>query len=144
MTLVNSGNRQEAAEAPDAAAQLTGLRKAALLFAQWTDEEAAMVLPELRPRELERLTVELVRLRNIDVAVVDDDLNELHGLMRAGRVHGSGGEGFARDVLAAAIDPDKADDFLARLNVVYTEVPFASLRNTDVRHLVTFLEDEHP
>jgi flagellar motor switch protein FliG len=66
-----------------------------------TNEEAAMVLPELRPRELERLTAEPVRLRNIDVAVVDDVLNEFHGLIRAGRAYGSGGEDFARDVLAA-------------------------------------------
>jgi flagellar motor switch protein FliG len=28
--------------------------------------------------------------------------------------------------------------------VVYTELPFASLRNSDVRQLVTFLKDEHP
>jgi flagellar motor switch protein FliG len=143
MTLVDSGNPQES-DAPGAAGQLTGLRKAALLFSQLTNEEAALVLPELRPREVERLTAELVKLRNIEVAVVDEVLTEFRGLMRAGRAYGSGGEDFARDVLAAAMGPDKAEDFLARLNVVYAEVPFASLRNTDVRQLVTCLKDEHP
>jgi flagellar motor switch protein FliG len=51
---------------------------------------------------------------------------------------------FAREILAAGLGEDKAEGILARLNVVYTEVPFASLRNVDVRQLVTFLKDEHP
>src|SRR3954451_6916157 len=104
---------------------MTGLRKAAMLVAQLTKKEAAMILPRLRPREVERLTAELVRLRDIDVASVDDVLNEFHDLIRAGRAD-SGGKDVAREVLAAAMGADKADDFLARLGAVYAEVPFAS------------------
>src|SRR5690348_6755949 len=114
MTLVDPSNRHES-EAPGAAPQVAGLRKAALLLAQLTKEEAAMLLPELRPREVERLTAELMRLRDIDAADVDAVLNEFHDLIRAGRAYGSGGEEFAREVLAAAMGPDKAEDFLARL-----------------------------
>jgi flagellar motor switch protein FliG len=132
------------AELSPSTPRLPGLRKAALLFAQLSTEEAAKLLPELRPREVERLTGELVKLRPVDVSLVDDVLREFHGLMRAGQAYGSGGEEFARDILVAAMGPDKADDLFARLNVVYAEVPFASLRNADVRQLVTFLKDEHP
>jgi flagellar motor switch protein FliG len=125
-------------------APLSGLRKAALLLAQLSKEEAGVLLAALRPREVERVTAELVRLRGVDLAVVDDVLAEFHGLMRAGHAYGSGGADFAREILAAAMGPDKAEDLLARLNVAYTEVPFSSLRNADVRQLVTFLKDEHP
>jgi flagellar motor switch protein FliG len=57
---------------------------------------------------------------------------------------GRGGVEFAREILAAGLGDDKAEGILSRLNVVYTEVPFASLRNADTRQLVTFLKDEHP
>ena len=132
------------AEPPTSHTELPGLRKAAVLFAQLSKEEAAKLLPELRPREVERLTAELVELRGVDGAVVDDVLAEFHGLMRADRAYGSGGEEFARDVLIAAMGEDRADDVLARLTMAYAEVPFSSLRNADVRQLVTFLKGEHP
>jgi flagellar motor switch protein FliG len=51
---------------------------------------------------------------------------------------------FAREILAAGLGEDKAEGILARLNVVYTEVPFSALRSADTRQLVTFLKDEHP
>ena len=124
--------------------ELPGLRKAAVFLAQLSKEEAGAVLKELRPSEVEKLTTELMRLQGVDAADVDEVLNEFHTLMQARRFVGTGGVDFAREVLAAGLGAEKADGILSRLNVVYTELPFASLRNSDVRQLVTFLKDEHP
>ncbi len=123
--------------------QLPGLRKAAVFLAQMTKEEAGILLAKLRPREVEALTRELMRLGSVEPADVDGVLEEFHGLMTAQRFVGRGGVEFAREILAAGLGEDKAEGILSRLNVVYTEVPFASLRNADVRQLVTFLKDEH-
>src|SRR3954447_17865141 len=124
--------------------EMPGLRKAALFLAQLSKEEAGAVLAELRPSEVEKLTGELMRLQGVDANDVEDVLNEFHHLMQARQFVGTGGLEFAREVLAAGLGEEKADGILSRLNVVYTEVPFASLRNADVRQLVTFLKDEHP
>jgi flagellar motor switch protein FliG len=124
--------------------ELPGLRKAAVFLAQLSKEEAGAVLAQLRPSEVEKLTSELMRLQGVDGADVDDVLSEFHSLMQARRFVGTGGIEFAREVLAAGLGEEKADGILSRLNVVYTELPFASLRNSDVRQLVTFLKDEHP
>jgi flagellar motor switch protein FliG len=144
MTVVDLTEAALPDDSSAAVASVPGLRKAALFLAQLSKEEAGVLLAELGPGEVERLTGELVQLRPVDVSVVDDVMSEFHGLMRAGQAYGSGGEEFARQVLAAAMGPDKADDLLARINIVYTELPFSSLRNADVRQLVTFLKDEHP
>src|SRR4051794_20714150 len=96
-----------AGSAPPRRPELPGLRKAALLLAQLSKDDAARLLTELRPREVERLTAELVKLPGVDVAVVDDVLAEFHGLMRADRAYGSGGEEFAREVLVAAMGEDR-------------------------------------
>jgi flagellar motor switch protein FliG len=124
--------------------ELPGLRKAAVFLAQMTKEEAGILLAKLRPREVESLTRELMRLGSVETEDVDQVMTEFHSLMTAQRFIGRGGVEFAREILAAGLGEDKAEGILSRLNVVYTEVPFASLRNADVRQLVTFLKDEHP
>src|SRR6478735_8263848 len=123
--------------------ELPGLRKAAVFLAQMSKEEAGVLLAKLRPREVESLTRELMRLGSVESEDVDHVLNEFHGMMTAQHFIGRGGVDFAREILAAGLGEDKAEGILSRLNVVYTEVPFASLRNADVRQLVTFLKDEH-
>jgi len=124
--------------------ELPGLRKAAVFLAQMSKEEAGILLGKLRPREVESITRELMRLGSVEPDDVDGVMTEFHGLMTAQRYVGRGGVDFAREILAAGLGEDKAEGILSRLNVVYTEVPFASLRNADVRQLVTFLKDEHP
>jgi flagellar motor switch protein FliG len=129
---------------PRARPAMPGVRKAAVFLAQMTREEAGAILAQLRPREVESVTRELMRLGAVQPDDVDGVLEEFHDLMAAQRFVGRGGVEFAREVLAAGLGEDRAGDILSRLNVVYTEVPFASLRNADVRQLVTFLKDEHP
>ena len=124
--------------------ELPGLRKAAVFLAQMSKEEAGVLLAKLRPREVEALTREIMKLGSVEPEDVDGVLSEFHQLMSAQRFVGRGGVDFAREILAAGLGEDKAEGILARLNIVYTEVPFASLRNADVRQLVTFLKDEHP
>jgi flagellar motor switch protein FliG len=124
--------------------ELPGLRKAAIFLAQLSKDEAGSLLGRLKPREVESLTRELMRLGSVETADVDDVMGEFHSLMTAQRWVGRGGVEFAREILSAGLGDDKAEGILSRLNVVYTEVPFAALRSADTRQLVTFLKDEHP
>ena len=124
--------------------EMAGVRKAAVFIAQLSKEDAGALMAKMRPREVELVTRELMKISAVDPDDVDGVLEEFHDLMTAQRFVGRGGVEFAREILAAGLGEDKADGILSRLNVVYTEVPFASLRNADVRQLVTFLKDEHP
>jgi flagellar motor switch protein FliG len=45
--------------------ELPGLRKAAVFLAQMSKEEAGILLSKLRPREVESLTRELMRLGSV-------------------------------------------------------------------------------
>ena len=53
---------------------LSGLRKAALLLAQMSREQAGAVMKELTPAEIDALTGELLRLKNVDPTDVEDVL----------------------------------------------------------------------
>jgi len=98
--------------------ELPGLRKAAVFLAQMSKEEAGILLAKLRPREVESLTRELMRLGSVEPDDVDGVLNEFHQMMTAQRFVGRGGVEFAREILAAGLGEDKAGDILSRLNVV--------------------------
>src|SRR3954447_13981581 len=113
-----------ATTAAPARPELPGPRKAAVFLAQMTKEEAGILLAKLRPREVESLTRELMRLNAVEPEDVDGVLNEFHQRMTAQRVVGPGGLVSPREGPAAGLGEDKPDAILSRLNVVYTEVPF--------------------
>ncbi|WNV75192.1 flagellar motor switch protein FliG [Geodermatophilus sp. DSM 44513] len=129
---------------PRPSQRTSGLRKAALFLAQMSTEEAGQIVAHLRPWDVEMLTAELVQLGAAESAEIDDVMHELHALLRGGQLYRSGGEEFTREILAAGFGSVRADELLARVNAAYTEMPFASLGNADVRQLATFLKDEHP
>ncbi|MBW8765661.1 MAG: flagellar motor switch protein FliG, partial [Geodermatophilales bacterium] len=52
-------------------AELPGLRKAAVFLAQMSKEEAGVLLAKLRPREVEAITRELMRLGSVELDDVD-------------------------------------------------------------------------
>ena len=56
--------------------ELPGLRKAAVVLAQMTKEEAGALLGKLRPREVEALTRELMKLNTVAPEDVDGVLSE--------------------------------------------------------------------
>src|SRR5437764_13425348 len=119
--LVGAGAPGALAAPGVAVKELPGLRKAAVFLAQMSKEEAGVLLAKLRPREVEAITRELMRLGSVEVEDVDDVMNEFHGLMTAQQFVGRGGVEFAREILAAGLGEDKAEGILPRLNVVYTE-----------------------
>ena len=88
--------------------ELPGLRKAAVFIAQLSKEEAGSLLAKMRPREVEMLTRELMKLGSVEPDDVDGVLEEFHDLMTAQRFVGRGGVEFAREILAAGLGEHKA------------------------------------
>ncbi|MEI4270707.1 flagellar motor switch protein FliG [Klenkia sp. LSe6-5] len=123
---------------------LSGLRKAALFLAQMTREEAGAVMAQLSPEEIDALTGELMRLKNVEPADIEDVLYEFHDRMVNAPMLGSGGIEFARQALTAGLGDAEAAAVLGRLQAVYEEPPFTSLRNADTRQLMSFVREEHP
>src|SRR5436309_15614529 len=97
------GNLPAPAAAPEPRSELPGLRKAAVFLAQMSKDEAGVLLSKLRPREVEAITRELMRLGSVEVPDVDAVMNEFHGLMTAQHFIGRGGVDFAREILAAGL-----------------------------------------
>jgi len=125
-------------------AEITGLRKAAVLLVQMGRESSARILSQLRDAEVEELTAEIVRLQTVDPQTAEAVLSEFHSMLVARRYVAQGGFAFAQEVLEASLGDARASEIMARLSAAIMEMPFQFLHRADPRQVLSFLQDEHP
>ncbi len=125
-------------------AQMTGLRKAAILLVQLGRDHSAAIMRSLREAEVEALTAEIARVESIDVDTLDDVLEEFQQLAKARKYYVQGGVSFAEEVLIATMGAEKAHEVMQRLTASLVEMPFEFLRQVDAKLILSYLQDEHP
>jgi flagellar motor switch protein FliG len=123
---------------------ISGLRKAAVLLIQMGKDDSSRIFPHLKETEVEELTAEIVKLGIVDSDLADEVLAEFHAMAKAHRYVGEGGMDYARELLEAALGPEKANEMVERLSSVFRDVPFGFLTKADPRQMLSFLQDEHP
>lgn len=122
---------------------MPGRQKAAILVLQLGKEESARVLGQLSEAELEDLSTEIARIGIVPNDVAAAVLAEFAGLLASG-VGARGGMELARELLYAAVGPQRAGEILERLSQSFVELPFSFMQNLDARQIVSFISDEHP
>jgi flagellar motor switch protein FliG len=126
------------------ATELSGLTKTAVLLVSMGREPAAKILAEMRESEVEEITAEIMRLRDVDGETALKVFEEFHGIVQAKSFMGQGGMDFAKELLAASMGEEKAAELMHRLSAAFAEMPFQFLHRADPRQLLSFLQDEHP
>jgi flagellar motor switch protein FliG len=125
-------------------AELTGLRKTAILLVQMGKDASAKVLAHMRENEIEELSAEIARLGQIETITAGEVLTEFHDLATANKYAGQGGLDYARSLLEASVGIDRANDLIGRLSKSIADAPFNFLQRAESRQLLSFLQDEHP
>ena len=126
------------------AANLDGRTKAAVLLACLGPGPASRILSVMNQEEIEQLTINLAGLGAIEPEVREAVVEEFHQMMVANRYVTQGGIEYARNVLEAALSPEKALEILTRLQSSLQEVPFDFLKRADPSQIVSFIQEEHP
>jgi flagellar motor switch protein FliG len=129
------------AAAPDI--KISGRRKAAILLVQLGAEGAANVFKHLPEEQIEKLTIEMARVRNIDAEEAQAVHKELIENALARGYLNSGGVSYAREVLEKAVGEKRAHEILGRLATLIEQTPFEFLRSTPPDQIFTFLRGEH-
>src|SRR5690625_727016 len=84
---------------------VSGARKAAITLIALGTEAASLVLKNMRDDEVEKITVEIARARNISSDVVESVLMEFRDMGIARDYVAQGGVSFAREALESALGP---------------------------------------
>ncbi|MDP9396047.1 MAG: flagellar motor switch protein FliG [Actinomycetota bacterium] len=127
-----------------ATTEMTGLRKTAILLVGMGREASAKVLAQMKDTEVEEITAEIMRLRDVEPEESEAVLGEFHELVQAKGMVMQGGLSFARDLLEASLGAERAGEIMGRLSAAFMEMPFQFLHKTDPRQLLSFVQDEHP
>src|SRR5690625_995424 len=94
---------------------VSGARKAAITLIALGTEAASLVLKNMRDDEVEKITVEIARARNISSDVVESVLMEFRDMGIARDYVAQGGVSFAREALESALGPRRADEIMMRV-----------------------------
>lgn len=133
--------------ATPAPASLTasGTHRAAVLLIALGTEAAGRVLKCLRDEEVERLSIEIARLRNVPADLVDDALGAFRDAgMGGGGQTAQGGVGFVRESLEQALGARRAEEVMMKVEAAMEVSAFHLLQAVDTGALVTFLSQESP
>ena len=134
------------AEAGFVAADVPGLRKAAILMVALGDELAKMLFQSLSERDVHRVTDEISRMGEVPAAQLTQVMTEFYGLLETQQYIVRGGPEYASKLLTEAFGPQKALELLGQIAKLRerTTGDLAMLQQMDPQQLSKFLENEHP
>jgi flagellar motor switch protein FliG len=134
------------AESGFAPAEISGLRKAAILMVALGDDLAKTLFQSLSDSDVRRVTDEITRLGEVPAQQLTQVMTEFYGLLETQQYMVRGGPEYALKLLTEAFGASKAEDLLAQVKRVRERDngDMAILQKMEPQHLSKFLENEHP
>ncbi|WP_255550706.1 flagellar motor switch protein FliG [Granulicella sp. dw_53] len=134
------------AESGFVAADVPGIRKAAILMVALGDELAKMLLQSLTERDVRRVTDEITQLGEVPLTQLTQVLTEFYGLLETQQYVVRGGVDYALKLLTEAFGPQKASQLLAQVNRLREQSAgdLAVLQKMEPQQLSKFLANEQP
>lgn len=126
------------------ARDLNGIQKAALLLVALNTEAASMIFKHLDPADIELISAEISRVKNIPPDIVDGVLDDFSDMVTAQEYVVEGGIDYAQEVLEKSFGMAKAVEIMEKVKTITTLHGFDVLKKADSTQLVNFLNKEHP
>ena len=143
--MAEQGNENGAAKRRHSA-NISGLRKAAVLLVAVGEDLAKEILRALPEVDVQRLTEELADLRGITPELSAEILEEFWELLETQNFMIHGGLDYASRLLMETFGKERADDLLmlVRRSQEAAQGNLAKLQRTDPQQLGKLLDQEHP
>lgn len=128
----------------DAAAELTGTQKVAVVLMQMSPANAASVMAQFTEAEAEEIAAEIVRLRRVDPVIADQVMSDFHEASLSGRRHTRGGRELAEGLLEASFGSEKAAGVMNRLTLSLAGTSFEFLESMEQVQILALIDGELP
>jgi flagellar motor switch protein FliG len=125
-------------------ARIGGRQKAAVLLVSLGPERAAEVFRHLKDDEIEALSLEMAKTRQIPQETSQAVWDELVETVMAEAYVAEGGVDYAREVLERSLGSDRAGELIGRLSATIERRPFEFLRRSSPEQIYAFLRNEAP
>ncbi len=124
--------------------EINGIQKAALLMIALNVESASEVFKYLDVNEVEAISTEISKVKNIPSNTVDVVMEEFYNMVTAREYVLEGGLDYAQQVLEKSFGFNKAVEIIEKVKNLTTLRGFDVLRKADSVQLIGFLNKEHP
>ena len=122
---------------------MSALRKAAIVVLSLEKPLAAEVLSQLSKEEVEALTMEITRLKDVTKEEQESAIDEFYNLGMARVQIERGGMEYAQNLLEEALGKAKAHQIIESVKQSMLSVPFGFLHKAGAENLLTFIQEEH-
>jgi flagellar motor switch protein FliG len=124
--------------------ELSGKQKAAILLISLGPDVSASVYKHLSEEEIEKLTLEISNVRQVEAQEKEAVLEEFHQIALAQDYISQGGIAYAKEILEKALGSEKAMKIIDRLASALMVRPFDFVRKADPAQILNFIQNEHP
>lgn len=119
-------------------------RRVAILLVSIEEDLAALIMSKLDRDQVEIVTREIARLKNISQSERDQVVEEFYHMALARGAADGGGIGTARALLEKSFNKEEAAGVLQQVEKSMQQMPFAFLQRAESGNLLTFIQGEHP
>jgi len=119
------------------------IRKAAVLLMSLPDDQAAMLLGKLEPKQVEAVSIEIAKLGGVGGDEQETTILEFAHANPAALSGSAGGLDVAKNLIEQALGKG-ATATLDNVRQSIEALPFGFLQKVDSTNLLTFIVDEHP
>ncbi len=123
---------------------LPGVQKAAMLVIALNVENAAEIFKHLDSSEIESISTEISKVKNVPSQTVDAVMEEFYNMVTAREYVLEGGIEYAQAVLEKSFGLNKAVEIIEKVKNLTTLRGFDVLKKADSSQLISFLNKEHP
>ena len=122
---------------------MSALRKAAIVVLSLEKPLAAEVRSQLAKEEVEALTMEITRLKDVTKEEQEAAIDEFYNLGMARVQIERGGMEYAQNLLEESLGKEKAYQIIESVKQSMLSVPFGFLHKAGAENLLTFIQEEH-
>ena len=123
---------------------LNGAQKAAVLIMSIGTRTSASMMKTLNESEIEKITLEIAKIKDVKAEIVDAVLQEFYTLMEVKQYMLKGGVDAAEDLLAQLGDSAHSEKMLKRLKAQSGSSVFDEFQQTKITQIASFIQNEHP
>ncbi|MAH78705.1 MAG: flagellar motor switch protein FliG [Rickettsiales bacterium TMED254] len=142
--MAEKNKQTEIEEELSAYEQLSNTQKCAILMMLLGEDEAAEILKNLGPKEVQQLGKEMYTVQGLDQDTVNQVLDEFLAIIKTQTDLGMGSSNYIRNVMTKALGENKAQSVLGRITPTESDKPIEILDWMDARSVTELISDEHP
>ncbi len=123
---------------------LSGTQKCAILMMLLGEDEAAEIMKNLGPSEVQQLGTAMYSVQGLPQETVNLVLDEFLAIIKAQTSLGMEGGGYIKNILTKALGEEKAESVLGRITPQDSVKAIEILEWLDARSIADLIIDEHP